>query len=92
MTIFMNHSHQNHASHMWWMMAGCLLLPMLFLLFSGRINISSGERSWVWLIPAIALIAFSLGRMLGHNARGASQENEGPKSGSDTTGDSGHCH
>ncbi|MFA4872995.1 MAG: hypothetical protein WC659_03615 [Patescibacteria group bacterium] len=90
----MSHSdHNNHDSkHMWWMMAGCILLPMFLVLFSGRINTSGGERSWVWFIPAIVLIAFHLGRMRRHGAHGTRKEDERPKSGSEGKGDSGCCH
>ncbi len=38
------HNNTHNSKMMWWMMAGCLLLPVAILLLSGR---SFGSSSWL---------------------------------------------
>jgi len=96
----MNHSHNNDnknqnsqhdSKHMWWMMAGCVLLPILLLLFSGRINTSGAGRSWPWLIFVILFIAMHVGMMFGHGRHGENKKDD-ERSKSDDTSPSGHMH
>lgn len=49
---------------MWLMMAGCLLLPLGFLLFGGR-SLGSGT-SWGWLAFIGAFILIHVFMMFGH--------------------------
>lgn len=95
----MNHSHNNNnknqnsnhdSKHMWWMMAGCILLPILLLLFSGRINASGGGVAWPWLIFVVLFIAMHVGMMVGHGKHDKDEESERSKS--DDASPSGHVH
>lgn len=92
----MNHSHNNknqNSNHdskmMWWMMAGCVLLPILLLLFGGRINTGGEGRSWPWLIFVILFIAMHVGMMFGHGKHGSDQKDGERSKDSDQ---SGHSH
>lgn len=38
--------HNHNSKMMWFMMAGCILLPVLFLLFFGR---GQSSFDWLWL-------------------------------------------
>ena len=87
---FMNHSNHGDSKMMWLMMAGCLLFPALIWFTGGGGRLGGG--SWVWLIPAIIFIAIHLVMMIRHSVHGTRKEDERPKSGSDTKGDSGCCH
>lgn len=94
----MNHSHNdknqnsNHDSkHMWWMMAGCILLPVLLLLFSGRIN-AGGGKSWPWLIFVVLFIAMHVGMMFGHGKHGSDQKEDERSKDDESQRPSTHVH
>lgn len=55
----------------WWMMAGCLLLSILLLLFSGRIGTSGNGANWPWLIFVILFLATHVGMMFRHGKGGS---------------------
>lgn len=48
-------------------MAGCVLLPILLLLFSGRGG--SGGSGWSWIIFVILCVGMHVGMMFGHKKK-----------------------
>ena len=66
-------SNHHDSKHMWWMMAGCILLPIIFLLFSGRVK--SGGGNWPWLIFMILFIILHAGMVFGHGKRKENNDN-----------------
>ena len=64
----MNHQHNNQPGHdpkmMWWMIVGCLILPIILLLALGKINII--DKNWTWLILGAIFIAVHLVMFFSH--------------------------
>lgn len=87
----MNHSHNNNqhqnsnhdSKHMGWMMAGCILLPVLLLLFNGRITAFNVGKNWLWLVFIILCVGMHVFMMFGHKKH---REEQSPKK-TETDGD-----
>lgn len=73
-------------------MAGCVLLPILLLLFGGRISVSGGGKSWPWLIFVILFIAMHAGMMFGHGRHGSDRKEDERSKDNESQRPSGHVH
>lgn len=54
---------------MWWMVAGCLLLPIVFIAISSGISGFAIGSNWPWLIFVVLFIGLHIG-MLFHSGHG----------------------
>lgn len=70
------HEHGNKKM-MWLMMAGCLLLPLAFLLFGGRVGGFGGSWGWFAFIGAFILIHVLMMFGHGHSADKGGETNGG---------------
>lgn len=70
----------NHSSNksMWWMMAGCLLLPLAIILFSLRGKAGGLGSNWGFLVIVGAFVIMHVLMMFGGHGHDRSEENNGP--------------